>query len=68
MDYLEETKICEYLGLGVRGDQVYAYYGLGFRDGGRNPTGWQTVCHVSKLKMYLGRKIHKEHYKNTNGA
>ena len=53
MDYLEERKVCEYLGLKVdRGNQVLAYYGFGFSDGGKNPTGWQMVCHLSKLKMY----------------
>ena len=67
--YLEERKVCEYLGLKVdEGNQVLAYYGFGFSDGGKNPTGWQMVCHLSKLKMYLGRKVHEEHYKHVNGA
>lgn len=61
----EERKICEYLGLKVNGsDQVLAWYGHGYSDGGRNPTGWQVVCNLSKLKMYLCNKIHKEHYKH----
>ena len=63
MEYTEERTICEFLGLRVdKGDQVLAWYGSGFSDGGKNPTGWQVVCHLSKLKMYIGGKIHKEHY------
>ena len=59
----EERKICEYLGLKISfANQVLAYYGNEFSDGGKNPTGWQVVCHLSKLKMYLQGKIHKEHY------
>jgi hypothetical protein len=69
MDYSEERKVCEYLGLKVdKANQVLAYYGFGFSDGGKKPTGWQVVCHLSKLKMYLGRKIHEEHCKHVNGA
>ena len=65
MGYLEERKICEYLGLKVDGaNQVLAYFGSGFSNGGKNPVGWQMVCHLSKLKMYLGRRVHKEHYKH----
>lgn len=67
MDYLEERKICEYLGLKVdKGNQVLAYYGFGFSDGGKKITNWQMVCHISKLKMYLCRKVHEEHYKYLN--
>lgn len=64
MDYKEEREICSYLGLKVdEWDQVMAWYGSGFSDGGKNPTGWQMVCHLSKVKMYLGLMIHREHYK-----
>ena len=67
MDYIEERKVCEFLGLKIdKRNQVLAWYG--FNEGGRNPTGWQMVCHLSKLKMYLGRKVHEEHYKHVNGA
>jgi hypothetical protein len=60
MDYLGERKICEYLGLRIDGgNQVLAYYGL---PSPNTISGWQMVCHLSELKMYLGRKIHEEHY------
>jgi hypothetical protein len=61
MNYLEERKICEYLGLKIDSEnQVLAYYGF---PSPNRISGWQMVCHLSKLKMYLGRKIHEEHYK-----
>jgi hypothetical protein len=64
MDYTEERNICEFLGLKVdKGNYVQAYYGFGFSDGGKIPTGWQVVCHISKLKLYLCGKIHTEHQK-----
>lgn len=68
MDYLEERKVCEYLGLKVDiANQVLAYYGPAvFSDGGKKPTGWQVVCHLSRLKMYLCRKIYKEHHKHVS--
>jgi hypothetical protein len=63
MDYTEELNICNYLGLQVdKSNYVLAWHGGGFSDGGKIPTGWQVVCHLSKLKMYIGGKIHKEHY------
>jgi hypothetical protein len=65
MDYKEERSICEYLGLQVnKGDWVLAYYGSVFKGKGEAPTGWQVVCHLSKLKSYLSDKIHPEHNKN----
>lgn len=58
VNYSEERSICEYLGLRVdRGDQVLAWCG---------DAGWQIVCHLSKLKMYLKRKISIEHDNYTN--
>lgn len=64
MDYKEERSICEYLGLQVnKGDWVLAYYGSVFNDKAKH-TGWQVVCHLSKLKQYLSDKIHPEHSKN----
>ena len=66
-EYEEEKIVCEYLGLKIdSGHQVLAYYGGGSSDGGKKPTGWQVVCHLSKLKMYLTRKIHPEHNKKIN--
>jgi len=63
MEYKKEREICKYLGLKVdNANQVLAWYGYGFSDGGKIPTGWQMVCHLSKLKKYLSSKIHKEHY------
>jgi len=60
--YKVERKICDYLGLDVdKVDYVRAYYGLGPSDGGRTPSGWQIVCHISHLKSYITRKIHIEH-------
>tara|TARA_R110000772_G_scaffold43995_1_gene101177 strand:- start:5649 stop:5903 length:255 start_codon:yes stop_codon:yes gene_type:complete len=64
--YEKEEEICEYLGLQVNHGQVMAYYGFGFSDGGKNPTGWQMVCHISKLKLYLTRKIGEEHRNKVN--
>lgn len=66
MEYKEERNICEYLGLMIESNQVHAWYGGGFSDGGRNPIGWVMVCHISKLKMYLCGRIHREHYKKLN--
>ena len=63
MAYEKEKEICEYLDLKVSDDMVLAWYGSGPSDGGRNPSFWQMVCHISKLKQYLTRKIHKEHNK-----
>lgn len=63
-DYTEEKNVCTYLGLKVEGCHILAWYGGLFSDGGRIPTGWQIVCHISKLKMYLGGKIHKNHYEH----
>jgi hypothetical protein len=66
MDYAEERKICEYIGLEVDGaNQVRAYYGFPSPD---KISGWQMVCHISKLKMYLQRRVHEEHYERFNGA
>ena len=58
IDYIEERNICKYLGLKIdKSDYVLALYGGCYSDGGRIPTGWQVVCHLSKLKMFLCRKI-----------
>lgn len=61
MDYAEEKSICEYLGLRVnKSNYVLAYYG--HCKNNDKPTSWQIVCHISKLRDYLTRQIHPEHY------
>lgn len=61
MDYELEKKICKYLNLRVdKYGQVMEYYGFPSPD---EISGWQMVCHISKLRLYLIGKLHKEHYK-----
>ena len=62
--YPQEMSICEYLKLKVdRIGQVQAYYGFPLPN---KISGWQMVCHISKLKTYLQRRIKKSHYKEVN--
>lgn len=58
-EYSQEKALCEYLGLKINHNWVMADYGFGPSDGGKTPSGWQVVCHISKLQTYLKQKIHK---------
>jgi len=62
-EYVEEKAIADFLGLRYdSANYVLAYYGMISPD---KISGWQIVCHLSKIKMYLAGKVHPEHRKKT---
>lgn len=64
--YKKEKKICDFLGLHVDdAGWVLAYYGF---PNPEKPSGWQVVCHIDKLKMYLCRKLHPKHWETHKDA
>ena len=56
-EYQEEKRMLEFLNMKEKGGWVMAYYGSSTPN---EPSGWQVVCHISKLKLYLADRVHKE--------
>ena len=63
--YEQEKLICNKEGLQINnGGWVLEDFGdgadgSGMSKGGANPCGWQIVCHISKLEIFLARRLKK---------